>query len=91
MPVELDTAFLGLQLDEEMLKEEFDAIIGAGWSTSRDQPRRLPAGPRSPALVGAHPDGRASVVAELFLGTRLRGGGIPREAPIRERGPPKTG
>jgi hypothetical protein len=83
MPVKLDTDFLGLWLDEDMLREEFDAIIEAGWGDEptdrrRDRPRSPQPRGAAPVPMRSHHGGRMRRPASLEFG----------EAPARERGPP---
>ena len=84
MPVELDSKFLGLWLDEELLREEFDEIIAAGWSDERPTDRRVirprPPLPRRMSPVARHPRHHGVVRPPATTESTL--------APARERGPP---
>jgi hypothetical protein len=91
MPVELDTRFLGLWLDEELLREEFDAIIDAGWCRGQDRP--APRRRRSPGLSRtdrSQPSGRrgGSIDVPDARVTDPAGPGRPRV--VGERGPPES-
>lgn len=84
MPVELDTAFLGLWLDEELLREEFHAIIEAGWSDEKPIDRR-PLRPRPPLPHRTSPFPRRPVLGATGLPSGIA---EPGRTPARERGPP---
>ena len=89
MPVELEATFVGLWLDEELLREEFDAIIGANWPTSPDQPERCwprrelpPVGEAERRTVG-HPGRLNAATMSTDASDDI--------ARFRERGPPMIG
>ena len=89
MPTELGTEFLGLLLDEELLREEFDEIVGAGWGCPQDRPApRRAAGWPAPMAERPSPGDRVAVI-DTRARTAHRSTGVSvRNLVVGERGPP---